>query len=123
MLILKRITGQQIIIAGTIRITVLKAQKDRVELGIQAPAETHILRAELELLPISGFSPTFRAITQRVTNRWNEAGIRPLPSDDPEDQVLFFLGMVDEAEKDLDESEQKDLRAFLFQLVNINEDW
>ena len=48
MLVLKRTSGQQIVIAGDIRITVLKIQKSRVELGIEAPFDTPILRGELE---------------------------------------------------------------------------
>ena len=48
MLVLKRTSGQQIIIAGDIRITVLKVQRGRVELGIEAPSDALILRGELE---------------------------------------------------------------------------
>lgn len=57
MLILKRTSGQHILIAGTIRITVLKVQHNRVELGIEAPSETHILRGELEPLEKSQVIP------------------------------------------------------------------
>lgn len=57
MLVLKRTSGQHLLIAGTIRITVLKVQRNRVELGIEAPSETHILRGELELLEKSQVPP------------------------------------------------------------------
>jgi carbon storage regulator len=47
MLVLRRTTGQQIIIAGTIRITILKVQGEHVKVGIEAPTEINILRGEL----------------------------------------------------------------------------
>jgi carbon storage regulator len=49
MLVLRRTTGQQIIIAGTIRITILKVQGEQVKVGIEAPAQISILRGELVL--------------------------------------------------------------------------
>jgi hypothetical protein len=48
---------------------------------------------------ISGVSPIFQAIKQRIIHRWNEVDIHPLPTDDREGQALFFAGMADEAEK------------------------
>ena len=47
MLVLKRLVGQQIVIAGTICVTVLKIRSGRVTLGIEAPATVPILRGEL----------------------------------------------------------------------------
>lgn len=61
MLVLKRRPGQQIILAGSIRITVLKVQRARVELGIEAPLDTHILRGELEPTKISQDLPRLNA--------------------------------------------------------------
>ena len=48
MLVLKRRPGQQILLAGTIRITILNVRRASVELGIEAPLDTPILRGELE---------------------------------------------------------------------------
>ncbi len=48
MLVLKRKVGQNIVIAGDIRITILKIQGSQVEIGIEAPAHIPILRGELE---------------------------------------------------------------------------
>jgi carbon storage regulator len=47
MLVLRRTAGQCIVIAGTIHITVLKIQGNGVKLGIEAPPDLAILRAEL----------------------------------------------------------------------------
>lgn len=61
MLVLKRRPGQQIILAGNIRITVLKVQRAHVELGIEAPLDTHILRGELETAKSSQELPRLTA--------------------------------------------------------------
>ena len=47
MLVLRRTSGQRIVIAGTIRITVLKIQGSGVKLGIEAPPDLAILREEI----------------------------------------------------------------------------
>ena len=47
MLILTRKIDQSIIIQGNITIMVLGVERDRVKLGIQAPAEVAVLREEL----------------------------------------------------------------------------
>jgi carbon storage regulator len=47
MLILTRKTGQEIIIAGDIRITVTNISGDRVKLGISAPPHIKVNRAEV----------------------------------------------------------------------------
>jgi carbon storage regulator len=47
MLVLRRVSGQQIIMTGDIRITVLKVIGQQVKLGIEAPREVVILRGEL----------------------------------------------------------------------------
>ena len=47
MLILTRKIDQSIVIQGNITIVVLGVERDRVKLGIQAPAEVAVLRQEL----------------------------------------------------------------------------
>jgi carbon storage regulator len=47
MLILTRKVDQSIIIQGNITVMVLGVEKDRVKLGINAPAEVEVLREEL----------------------------------------------------------------------------
>ena len=47
MLVLTRKRMEQIIIGSGIRITVLKLERNQVRIGIEAPTETPILRAEL----------------------------------------------------------------------------
>ena len=47
MLILTRKIDQSIVIQGNITIMVLGVERDRVKLGIQAPAEVAVLREEL----------------------------------------------------------------------------
>jgi len=47
MLVLTRKIGEQIIIAGDIRVTVTGLSGDRVKIGISAPPDVRIVRAEL----------------------------------------------------------------------------
>jgi carbon storage regulator len=47
MLVLSRKSGEKIIIADNITISVLSVQGNRVRLGIDAPGEYRVLRAEL----------------------------------------------------------------------------
>ena len=47
MLVLTRKIGQEFIIAGVIRVTVLEIRKDVVRLGFQAPGEVIIHRREV----------------------------------------------------------------------------
>ncbi len=50
MLILRRKIGQAIVIAGDIRVTILKIQGGQIKIGIEAPTSIPILRGELESL-------------------------------------------------------------------------
>ncbi len=60
MLVLRRASGQNIVIAGGIRVRILQVQGDQVKLGIEAPSDITILREELvrleERQPISSAS-------------------------------------------------------------------
>lgn len=47
MLVLRRLPGQHLVVAGNIRITILKVRGDQIKLGIEAPPEVAILRGEL----------------------------------------------------------------------------
>jgi carbon storage regulator len=47
MLVLTRKRMEQIVIGSGIRITVLKIERNQVRIGIEAPLETPIIRAEL----------------------------------------------------------------------------
>ncbi|MBC8872249.1 MAG: carbon storage regulator CsrA [Planctomycetes bacterium] len=47
MLILSRKVGEEIVIGGQIKVTVLKVQGGRVRLGIEAPKAIQVLRREL----------------------------------------------------------------------------
>jgi carbon storage regulator len=49
MLVLSRKTGEKIIIAGGITVTVLETSGSRVRLGIEAPPEVSIRRNEINL--------------------------------------------------------------------------
>ena len=48
MLVLSRKVGEEIVIAGTIRVTVVAVVGDRVRLGVQAPSEVRVDREEPE---------------------------------------------------------------------------
>ena len=47
MLVLSRIKGQQIVIGGSITVTVLEVRGDKVKLGFTGPAEVPIHRREV----------------------------------------------------------------------------
>ncbi len=47
MLVLSRKPGEKIVIDGSITITVVEAQGNRVRIGIEAPEDVRILREEL----------------------------------------------------------------------------
>lgn len=47
MLVLRRRIGEQLVIAGTITVTVLAVEGNRVKIGITAPEEIPVVREEL----------------------------------------------------------------------------
>ena len=47
MLVLRRIVGESIVIAGVINISVLAVEGERVKIGISAPPDVTIVREEL----------------------------------------------------------------------------
>lgn len=47
MLVLTRKTGEKISLGDNVVVTVVQVKGNRVRLGIEAPSDTHILRAEL----------------------------------------------------------------------------
>jgi carbon storage regulator len=47
MLVLTRKTGEQVIIAGNITVTVTDIGNGRVKVGVDAPKHVHVTRAEL----------------------------------------------------------------------------
>jgi carbon storage regulator len=51
MLVLSRKRGESLVIDDKIRVVVHRIVGNRVTLGIEAPNDVHILRAELELAP------------------------------------------------------------------------
>ncbi len=51
MLVLSRKVGESLAIGDNIRVVVFKVVGNRVTIGIQAPNDVRIVRAELELYP------------------------------------------------------------------------
>jgi carbon storage regulator len=47
MLVLSRKTGEKVIIGGAITITIIRASRSRIRLGVEAPDGVEILRSEL----------------------------------------------------------------------------
>ncbi len=47
MLVLTRRVGEEIVIAGNIRLTVVEVKRQRVRVGITAPPSAHVVRLEL----------------------------------------------------------------------------
>jgi carbon storage regulator len=58
MLVLRRVSGQHIVMTGDIRITVLKVIGQHVKLGIEAPRGVVILRGELAPFEEDGRNPS-----------------------------------------------------------------
>jgi carbon storage regulator len=54
MLVLSRKRSEQIVIGSTIRITIIRLEGNQVRLGIEAPGELVVLRAELIKEPAPG---------------------------------------------------------------------
>jgi carbon storage regulator len=65
MLVLTRAVGEEILISGDIRVTVLSVHGQRVRLGITAPLSVQVARQEL--------------LDQRPDGAWSKA--RPSPAD------------------------------------------
>lgn len=57
MLVLSRKVGEQVIIAGSIRVTVCRVEGNQVRLGFEAPKSVHIVRAELKPLGVAERGP------------------------------------------------------------------
>ena len=47
MLVLSRKTGESIVIDGGIRVTVIRVQKNRIKLAIEAPEDVRVVRQEV----------------------------------------------------------------------------
>jgi carbon storage regulator len=83
MLILTRKIDQSIIIQGNITIMVLGVERDRVKLGIQAPADVAVLREELVVEDAnSKVQPIRRAEKQSLTPTHGALALKPLPKQD-----------------------------------------
>jgi carbon storage regulator len=84
MLILTRKIDQSIIIQGNIQIMVLGVERDRVKLGIQAPADVAVLREELVAEEAeSKISPIRRPAKQpNLTPTHGALALKPEPKDE-----------------------------------------
>ena len=76
MLILTRKIDQSIIIQGNITIMVLGVERDRVKLGIAAPADVAVLREEL-LTDDSKVSPIRRTVQPNLTPTHGALALKP----------------------------------------------
>ena len=78
MLILTRKIDQSIIIQGNITIMVLGVERDRVKLGIQAPAEVAVLREELVAEDVQGkITPLRKAAKPSLTPTHGALALKP----------------------------------------------
>lgn len=75
MLILTRKIDQSIIIQGNITIMVLGVERDRVKLGIAAPADVAVLREEL--VDADNVRPIRRASTPDLTPTHGALALKP----------------------------------------------
>jgi carbon storage regulator len=76
LLILTRKIDQSIIIQGNITIMVLGVERDRVKLGIAAPADVAVLREEL-LTDDSNVSPIRRPAQPNLTPTHGALALKP----------------------------------------------
>lgn len=76
MLILTRKIDQSIIIQGNITIMVLGVERDRVKLGIAAPADVAVLREEL-VTDGSNVSPIRRVAKTNLTPTHGALALKP----------------------------------------------
>ena len=79
MLVLSRKVGEEVVIAGEIKVTVCRIDGNQVRLGFQAPPSVHIVRAELKPLdkvrPVRSRSKRSRSVTAKANgNTTPEAG-------------------------------------------------
>ncbi|MEZ6047689.1 MAG: carbon storage regulator [Planctomycetaceae bacterium] len=56
MLVLSRKPGESIVLADNVRISVIKVNGSRIQIGIEAPGDVTIRRAELEVEPRNDLS-------------------------------------------------------------------
>lgn len=70
MLVLSRKVGEQLVIGGNIVVEVVRIQGNRITLGVVAPADIKILRAELEARPTQ---PTLADQSDAVKTRSADA--------------------------------------------------
>ena len=85
MLILTRKIDQSIIIDGNITIMVLGVERDRVKLGIAAPANVTVLREELfdEKTQDNPSELPKRQPGQSITATQGNLALKPQPKNDP----------------------------------------
>jgi carbon storage regulator len=76
MLVLSRKVGQELVIGDNIRITVNRVGGSRVTLGIEAPDEVRIVRAELEPI-VRSFERTDETKERRETQQQDSAAVNP----------------------------------------------
>ncbi len=85
MLVLSRKIGQQIRIGDQITLTIVKTQGKTVRIGIEAPSDVRVLRAELpsfEATPAAAISrgaemdrsPSLKVMAERATRRQQSTG-------------------------------------------------
>jgi len=81
LLILTRKIDQSIIIQGNITIMVLGVERDRVKLGIAAPADVAVLREELVTGDASNVSPIRRKAKTNLTPTHGALALKPEESE------------------------------------------
>jgi carbon storage regulator len=77
MLVLSRRAGERVVIDESIVVTVLRIEGDRVRVGIAAPKEVPVRRAELPVRPASGGPPISAA--SNASGRFASSGVLTAP--------------------------------------------
>ena len=75
MLVLSRKPGEAIVLAGNITIQVLSIEHDRVKVGVDAPPDVLVLRAEL----VPGYEPPAAVVEHLERHRERDEATTPRP--------------------------------------------
>jgi carbon storage regulator len=84
MLVLSRRLGEEIVIDGTIRVSVLDIQGGRVRLGITAPTYIPIIRPEVLEPSRNGAAQRRMRLVKRSSTDGHAGQLQPAPSAGPE---------------------------------------
>jgi carbon storage regulator CsrA len=88
MLVISRKVGQQIRIGDQITVTILRTQGQTVRVGIEAPREVRVLRAELPPLPLARSTATSPRRSADAAAEWSASECGSVSADSCENRRM-----------------------------------